>query len=193
MLSKLCLKELEVRSSGKVWENSTIRLSVTDIIEPSLFVAAAATAASSAAGTAAVASPFSPQNGAQPSAAPKGRVLGQIQTTSPALFKAAAPSPIASAPVAVGKKQARPEPKAVEEPVSKKPARGATVPLQPTRQANISSSSESSLSTPSSKASVREQLRTPPTKEFASSKPVAASPSAANASTLRATNLRRRR
>ena len=173
MLSKLCLKELEVRSSGKVWENSTIRLSVTDIIEPSLFVAAAATAASSA--------------------APKGRVLGQSQTTSPALFKAAAPSPIASAPVAVGKKQARPEPKAVEEPVSKKPARGATVPLQPTRQANISSSSESSLSTPSSKASVREQLRTPPTKEFASSKPVADSPSAANASTLRATNLRRRR
>ena len=185
MLSKLCLKELEVRSSGKVWENSTIRLSVTDIIEPSLFVAAAA------AGTAAVASPFTPPNVAQSFAAQKGRVLGQIQTASPALFKATAPSPIASAPVAVGKKQARPEP-VFEEPASKRPARGATVPLQPTRQANISSSSESSLSTPSSKASVREHVRTPPTKEFAS-KPAAASPIAANASTLRATNLRRRR
>lgn len=190
MLSKLCLKELEVRSSGKVWENSTIRLSVTDIIEPSLFVAAAA-AASSAAGTATAASPFTPPNVAQPFAAQKGRVLGQIQTASPALFKATAPSPIASAPVAVGKKQARPEP-VFEEPASKRPARGATVPLQPTRQANISSSSESSLSTPSSKASVREHVRTPPTKEFAS-KPAAASPIAANASTLRATNLRRRR
>jgi sister chromatid cohesion protein PDS5 len=63
------------------------------------------------------------------------------QNTSPALFKAAAPSPIVSAPVVAAKKQARPEP-AVEEPASKSPARGATAALQPTRQASISSSSE---------------------------------------------------
>lgn len=185
MLSKLCLKELEVRSSGKVWENSTIRLSVTDIIEPSLFVAAAA------ASSAAVASPFTPPSVAQPAAAPKARVLGQIQTASPALFKATAPSPIVSAPVAAGKKQARPEP-AFDEPVSKRPARGATAPVQPTRQANISSSSENSLSTPSSKASAKEQARTPPTKEFASKQAVV-SPAGAAAGSLRATNLRRRR
>jgi hypothetical protein len=189
MLSKLCLKELEVRSSGKVWENSTIRLSVTDIIEPSLFVAAAA--ASSAAGAAAVASPFTPPSVAQPAAAPKARVLGQIQTASPALFKATAPSPIVSAPVAAAKKQARPEP-AFDEPVSKRPARGATAPVQPTRQANVSSSSENSLSTPSSKASAKEQARTPPTKEFASKQAVV-SPAGAAAGSLRATNLRRRR
>ncbi len=56
MLSKLCLQELEVRSPGKVWENSNIRRSAADIIEPSLFTAAAA-AASSAAGSAAVTYP----------------------------------------------------------------------------------------------------------------------------------------
>lgn len=191
MLSKLCLKELEVRSSGKVWENSTIRLSVTDIIEPSLFVAAAA-AASSAAGTTGVASPFTPPSVALPAPVPKARVLGQIQAASPPMFKATAPSPILSAPAAVGKKQFRPEP-VLDEPVSKRPARGATAPVQPTRQkANISSSSENSLSTPSSKASAKELARTPPTKEF-TAKHAAVSPVGATAGSLRATNLRRRR
>ncbi len=189
MLSKLCLKELEVRSSGKVWENSTIRLSVTDIIEPSLFTAAAAT--SSAAAPATAASPFTPPNAVQHPAAPKARALNQIQNASPALFKAAAPSPIATAVVAAGKKQARSEP-VFDEPASKKPARGASSSVQPSRHANISSSSENSLSTPSSKASAKEHARTPPTKEFAA-KQAAVSPVGANASTLRATNLRRRR
>ena len=81
---------------------------------------------------------------------------------------------------------------AFDERVSKRPARGATAPVQPTRQANISSSSENSLSTPSSKASAKEQARTPPTKELASTQAVV-SPAGAAAGSLRATNLRRRR
>jgi hypothetical protein len=33
MLSKICLEQLQERSLGKVWDNSNIRLSFTDIIE----------------------------------------------------------------------------------------------------------------------------------------------------------------
>jgi hypothetical protein len=109
MLSKLCLKEIEERSSGKVWENSNIRMSVTDIIEPSLFTAAAATSTAAAPATV-VASPCTLPNAVQPSAAPKARALNQIQNASPALSKAAAPLPIAAAGVAAGKKRARSEP-----------------------------------------------------------------------------------
>jgi len=94
------------RFASRGHNNVVHRLSVTDIIEPDLFVAAAAATATA-------------------SAAPKGRVLKQTQTTSPALFKAATPSNNSSAPVADSKKQARPEPKVVEEPALKKQAAAA--------------------------------------------------------------------
>jgi hypothetical protein len=105
------------------------------------------------------------------------------QNTYPALFKAAAHSQIDTAGVAADKKQARSEP-VFDEPVSKKPAGVASSSVQPSIHTNINSSSENSLSTPSSKASATELARTPPTKEFAA-KQAATSPVSANASTLR--------
>jgi hypothetical protein len=57
---------------------------------------------------------------------------------SPALFKCAAPFPIATAVVAAGKKQARSEP-AFDEPASKQPARGASSSVQPSKHAKIPS------------------------------------------------------
>jgi len=184
MLSNLCLKEFEARSSGKVWEASTVRLSVKDILGPDLFVAAAAATAAS-------------------SATPKGRVLGQIQPTSPALSKAALPSTSSSALVDVGTKQARPPPIAVAEPESKKPAAAATAAGSSTPMGRVLGEIQTTspalfkAAAPSTNSSAldadsKKQARPEPkaVEEPASKKPAAAATAAFSSSILPAKLLR---